>query len=440
MLTVARLDFLIRRVVERATTNVLVQGEVSGLHRAGSGHVYFSLKDTREDALIDCVMYRTAPSKARNALENGENVILSGRVTMYAPRGRLQLIADDVLQTRRGALLEALEQLKKKLAAEGLFDAERKRPMPADPRRIAVLTSRNGAAIHDVVRVASRRGRVQLLLVPTPVQGFGAAERIARAIAFTDRLGLDAMIVTRGGGSAEDLAAYNDELVVRAIARCQTPVLSAVGHEVDVSLSDLVADARAATPSQAAELLVPDDRRRYEHLAHLTERLSRAMRHTIMSGRERTARLWAAIDEPRRRLLERSQRFDDLSARMERAMRKSMLAHRAALQEEGRRLQAQHPRRVTALARQALARVEPRLHAAMRERLAQDRRSFERCMAQLDAMSPLKVLSRGYAIATTAEGHVLTNAAEANPGDRIHVRLHEGTLDATVADRATVDD
>jgi exodeoxyribonuclease VII large subunit len=479
VLTVARLDHLLRRVVEGATTNVLVQGEVSGLHRAGSGHVYFSLKDLKEDALIDCVMYRTASMRARNALRDGERVVLSGRVTLYAPRGRLQLIADNVLQTQRGALLEALERLKKKLAAEGLFDAGHKKPMPADPRRIAVLTSRAGAAIHDVIRVAFRRGHVQLLLVPTPVQGFGAAERIARAIAFTDRLGLDAMIVTRGGGSAEDLAAYNEEAVVRAIAGCRTPVLSAVGHEVDVSLSDLVADARAATPSQAAEILVPDDRERRQRLEHLEMRMARAIRHRIVAERERCGRLWAAIEEPRRLLRERSQRFDELSSRMERTVRRTLVARRGAVEGDLRRLQGQHPRRVTAETRRTFSKLEPRIAAAMRERLVAERRrlaeieprlvsairediiaserklaelapragaamtarlkddrgKLENAVARLDAMSPLSVLSRGYAIATDEDGHVITDASETSAGDRIRIRLHQGTVKAVVEDR-----
>lgn len=476
VLTVARLDHLIRRVVEGATTNVLVQGEVSGLHRAGSGHCYFSLKDQREDALIDCVMYRTAPIKARRALRDGECVVISGRVTLYAPRGRLQLIADNVLQTERGALLEALEKLKKKLAAEGLFAPENKKPLPTDPQRIAVLTSRTGAAIHDVIRVAARRGRVHLLLVPTPVQGFGAAERIARAIAFTDRIGVDAIIVTRGGGSAEDLAAYNDEAVVRAIAACRTPVLSAVGHEIDVSLADLAADARAATPSQAAEILVPDARERQTTLDHLRMRLGRAMRHRLIAGREKTARLWAAIEEPRRLLLERRQLFDELSARMERAVTRQLAGRKSLVESASRRLQAQHPRRVTAEARQTLGRLEPRLAASLRERLVRERRRIAeleprlpaaqrerlagerrriaqleprtiaaikaalsdahrrlgRAAAQLDAMSPLAVLSRGYAIATTPDGHVLMRASETQAGDPIHVRLHEGTVTAVV--------
>ncbi len=478
ILSVARLDHLIRRVVESATTNVLVRGEVSGLHHAGSGHLYFTLKDPREDALIDCVMYRTAPAEARRALAEGERVVLSGRVTLYAPRGRLQLIADNVLQTERGALLEALERLKKKLAAEGLFAPENKQPLPRDPRRIAVLTSRTGAAIHDVIRVASRRGRVRLLLVPTPVQGFGAAERIARAIAFTDRVGVDAILVTRGGGSAEDLAAYNDEQVVRAIAACRTPVVSAVGHEIDVSLADLVADARAATPSQAAEILVPDDRERRATLEHLGMRLCRAMRHRIVSGRERAARLAAAIEEPRRRLLEASQRFDELSARMLRAMARRLGGRRAAVEAGARRLTALHPRRVTAEARRTFVRLEPRLAASVRERLVTERRrlseleprlgttlrerlvaerhllatleprlsgaiarshndarsTLERAAARLSALSPLSVLARGYAIATTAEGRVVMSTAELAPGDRLRVRLHEGELEATIDD------
>ncbi len=454
VLTVARLDHLLRRVVEGATTNVRVQGEVSGLHRAGSGHLYFALKDQREDALIDCVMYRTAASAARNALRDGENVVLGGRVTLYAPRGRLQLIADRVLQTKRGELLEAQERLKKKLAAEGLFEASRKKTMPPDPQRVAVLTSRSGAAIHDVIRVAFRRGSVHLVLVPTPVQGHGSAERIARAIAFTDGLGLDAMVVTRGGGSAEDLAAYNEEVVVRAIAACRTPVLSAVGHEVDVSLSDLVADARAATPSQAAEMLVPHEGQRRDRLGHLNLRLEGAMRHQIVARREHAGRLWAAIEEPRRLLLERSQRFDELAARMTHCARLLLAGHRTALDGHTHRLHAQHPRRVTAETRQVFARLEPQLVAAMRQRLAlegarlleltprttngmrgrltEHRQRLEHGVARLDAMSPLKVLARGYAIATDREGRILTDSGDVRAGERIRVRLNRGTITATV--------
>jgi exodeoxyribonuclease VII large subunit len=433
VLSVARLDRLIKRLLEGATTDVRVRGEVSGARRAGSGHVYFSLKDENEDALIDCVMYRTAPLKARQKLENGERVVLSGRVTMYPPRGRLQFIADDVLGTARGALLEALEKLKAKLALEGLFDPGRKKPLPPAPRTVAVLTSRDGAAIHDIVRVAFRRGRLRLILVPTPVQGAGAARRIARALRTADAIaGIDAIILARGGGSAEDLMAYNDEIVVRAIAKTRAPVVSAVGHEIDVTLADLAADHRAATPSQAAEMLVPDDRERRSALLHLERRLMRAVQHRLAQRGERLVRLRARLGEPRRRLLEESQRFDDLTARLERVARRRLTAARSRGEGLERRLQAQHPRRVLAAARLSLSPLEPRLAAAMRSGLAQRQRRLSASIGRLEGLSPLEVLARGYAIVQDGSGRVVFDAAALAPGDRVAIRLHRGEARATI--------
>lgn len=454
VLTVAKLDRLIQRVLEGATADVRVQGEVSGLHRAGSGHIYFSLKDEREDAVIDCVMYRSAPAQARKRLREGESVVLSGRVTIYPPRGRMQLIADDVLQSARGALLEALEQLKAKLAAEGLFEPARKQALPDDPRHVAVLTSRDGAAIHDVVRVAFRRGRVRILLVPTPVQGQGAAERIARAITSTDRLGCDAMIVTRGGGSAEDLAAYNDEQVVRAIAAATTPIVSAVGHEIDVTLADLAADMRAATPSQAAELIVPDYGERLTSLEHLRKRLLRATLHRFSSNRAQLTRMQARLGEPRRLVLEQAQRFDELGARLERSVTRAIGQRRSLLDASIHQLQARHPRAVLAAARADLSPLEPKLHAvlrsrldamrhgvlqlrprvgsAMQQQLATQRNRLAAAVGRLQALSPLAVLSRGYAIATDEQGAVLMDASKSAAGDAVQVRLHRGRIHARV--------
>jgi exodeoxyribonuclease VII large subunit len=429
VLSVAELDRSLKRLLEAHTADLRVRGEVTGLHRAGSGHCYFTLKDDQEDAIVECVMYRTASARARRALEDGERVVLLGRVTLYPPRGRMQLVVEDVLQTGRGALLEALEKLKAALAAEGLFAPERKQPLPAEPRTIAVLTSRDGAAIHDVVRVAFRRGRVRIVLVPTPVQGAGAAERIAEAVALADRLkGIDAILVTRGGGSAEDLAAYNDERVVRAIAAAVRPIVSAVGHEIDTTLSDLAADARAATPSQAAELLVPDRAERAQVLSHWRVRLARGMRHRLSQGETRLARLRSALGEPRRRLLEHGQHFDELTARMERAMRRRLGERRARSVGLRRRLEARHPQRVVARARAALGPLEPRLLAALRARLSRWRGRLEADAARLDALSPLAVLERGYAIATTDAGQVLRDAADASPGQRLRLRLHRGAV------------
>jgi exodeoxyribonuclease VII large subunit len=436
VLTVAALDRLLKRALERAAGVVHVRGEVSGLRRAASGHAYFTLKDESEDAVIDAVMYRGAPARARQLLGDGEQVVLRGRVTVFAPRGRMQLVVEDVLGSGRGELYAALARLREKLAAEGLFAAERKRPLPRAPLLIAVLTSRDGAAIHDVCRVAFARGAVRILLVPTPVQGAGAAERISQALAAVGRLrGIDAVIVTRGGGSFEDLGAYNDETVVRAIAACPWPVVSAVGHEIDVTLADLVADARAATPSQAAEMLVADDRERLAALTHLRHRLERATRHRLAARQAELARLETRLGEPRRLLLEQGQRFDELALRLERAIGRALGRGRARILDARRRLEARHPRRVLAAARLRLTPLGPRLEHAVRRRLADLAALLGRHAGRLEALSPLGVLGRGYAIVTTGAGRVLTDAAAVAPGDEIAVRLGRGALGARVTGR-----
>ncbi len=459
ILSVAELDRSLQRLLEVSTSNVRVRGEISGLHRAASRHAYFALKDETEDALIDCVMYRSAPQRAHRRLADGERVVLLGRVTVYPPRGRMQLVAEDVLETARGALLEALERLKAKLAAEGLFAPERKQALPRDPKLIAVLTSPDGAAIHDIVRVAFRRGRVRILLVPTPVQGAGAAERIAEAIARVDRIGaVDAIVVTRGGGSAEDLAAYSEERLVRAVAAAKKPIVSAVGHEVDVSLTDLAADARAATPSQAAELLVPDQGERLAALQHWTARLRRTLGHRLAREQVSLARLRASLGEPRRLLLAEAQRFDELGMRLERALGRQLadrrsrlegLAHRLTarhprrvladrryqLEALRRRLEARHPRHAIAAARARLGPLGPRLAGAMRQQLGQLRHGLAGRAAHIEALSPLAVLGRGYAVATDSAGHVLRDAAEVAPGERVNVQLHHGQLATRVTKR-----
>jgi exodeoxyribonuclease VII large subunit len=432
VLSVAGLDRVVKQLLEGATEAVRVRGEVSGLHRAASGHLYFTLKDEREDALIECVMYKSAPSRSRDRVGEGERVVVAGRVTVFAPRGRMQLVVDGVLDSGRGELFEALEKLKAKLAAEGLFDSNRKKPLPREPGTLAVLTSRDGAAIHDICRVAFARGPVRILLVPTPVQGIGAAERIVRAIQGVERLGqVDAIIVTRGGGSLEDLAAYNDERLVRAIAAAHMPIVTAVGHETDVCLADLAADARAATPSQAAELLVPDQRERLASLEHLRMRTLRAVRYRLAVARERLTRLEAGLGQPHRQLLEGSQRIDDLTTRIERTMHNALRARRDVLHAGLRRLEDQHPRRVLAAARMRLQPFIPRMEATMARRLAARRSELASLAARLDALSPLAVLARGYAIATVA-GRVLRDASEVRPGDRVAVRLASGSIAARV--------
>ncbi|MDI1434197.1 exodeoxyribonuclease VII large subunit [Polyangium sorediatum] len=433
VLSVAALDQRLRRVVETATQDVRVLGEVGGFRLHSSGHAYFTLKDEREDALINCVMYKTAAPRARKLLADGARVVLTGRATVYAPRGHLQFSVSDVRPAGRGALLEALERLKQKLAGEGVFAPERKRALPADPAVIGVVTSGNGAAIHDIVTVSFRRGAPRILLARATVQGPGAAQSMARALDQLARVpDVEVVILGRGGGSAEDLSAFNDEALVRKVASFPVPVVSAVGHEVDVTLTDLAADARAATPSQAAEMLVADRVERRKQLRHLVTRMWRATRQAIERRRVVVDRLTRSIGSPGDLLAERQQRLDEATMRLERAMERSTSRRKEELGQIERRLAARHPRAVIAGARAATGTLEVRLVAAERRRVERLRTTLGRHAARLDALSPLGVLARGYAIATTTSGQAVRAAKEVAVGESITVRVHEGALRAEV--------
>lgn len=438
--SVAEFDRRLKALIERATNDVDLEGEISGLRVVASGHTYFTLKDEGEEASIDCVMYRAAPARARKLLADGARVVVSGRATVYAARGRLQFIAESARLSGRGALLEALEQLKEKLAQEGLFAAARKRPLPADAKVIGVVTSGDGAAIHDIIKVAARRASVRILLARAPVQGAGAAERMVRALELLEQVAeVDAIILGRGGGSADDLSQYNDEALVRKVARLRVPVVSAVGHEIDVTLTDLAADARAATPSQAAELLVPDDLARREALDHLSRRLTRAIRHALAAGSHALDRLRVGLGSPERLIADRQQGLDELRLRLRDEARRLFIRRRAELASVERRFALCHPQSVIALGRSALGPLSVRLDAAMRRRLASERRVVATVAASLDALSPLAVLARGYAIVADAHGHALVDAAGVRAGDRLDVRLHRGKLLAQVIEHAADD-
>lgn len=398
--------------MEGATDDVWVGGEVAGLRIVASGHAYFTLKDEREDACIDCVMYRSAPARARKLLEEGARLVLGGRATVYAPRGRLQLVVARARPAGRGALLEALERLKRRLAEEGLFDVARKRPLPAEPRTIGVVTSADGAAIHDIVKVAFQRGGARILLARAPVQGPTAPRRMVRALSMLEATeGVDVIVIGRGGGSVDDLAAYNDEALVRRIAQCRVPVISAVGHEIDVSLTDLVADARAATPSHAAEILIVDAAARAARIEQARRRLAGSMAQRFVQHRRALAR--------------------DAGRVTDRA-RAGIRKQRAEVAASERRLVARHPSAVLAAARGAIGPLAEQLAAAMQRRLADSRGLMARELARLDAMSPLSVLSRGYAIATGPDGRAVREASQVRLNDALSIRVHRGALVARV--------
>jgi exodeoxyribonuclease VII large subunit len=435
IVSVAELDRRLRRAVEDASGDYWVEGEITSLKIAASGHAYFTLKDERDDAVIECVMYRFDAQRARRHLVDGARVQLWGRATLWAPRGRLQLVANFARPAGRGVLLEALEALKARLLAEGLFAPERKRPLPTDPSVVGVVTSAHGAAFHDIRTVAFRRGGVRLVLVPAVVQGEAAPESIVRALDLVERYpNLDVVILGRGGGSGEDLSAYNDERVVRRVAKMSVPVVSAVGHETDVALTDLVADVRAATPSQAAELVVPDRRARSVALARCRASLDRALRAYLALERSRLARLRAELGDPRFIVAERQRDLDELSVRLERRLERDFSARQGELAALHGRLLARHPRAVLASARVRLGPLGVRLDAAMKRHVARQRARLADAATRLDALSPLAVLGRGYAIATDDGGRAVRDAAALAPGAAVSVRVARGRFGARVTD------
>lgn len=435
-LTVAGLGRLVERVLgDKFELPVVVVGEAVGVRFAQSGHLYFTLKDEDADAAIDVVVYRTNVSpRSRALVRDGAKLLLRGKPTYYSPRGRLQFVADKVGLSGKGALLEALEKRKAKLAAEGLFREDKKRKLPSEPRIIGVVTSRSGAVIHDICRVAFRRGGARILLAPAVVQGPTAPAAICRALRDLQRIPeVDVILVARGGGSTDDLSAFNEEDVVRAVAACRVPVVSAVGHEVDVTLVDFAADARASTPSQAAELVVPDARARLSLLAERRRSLVRAMHARLSAGHLGLASIGRKLGDPRTLVATSQQRLDERRARMAQAMRKQLETNARAQRALASRVVARNPRTVLAKEREILAALAARMVRVGARDVASRRTDLARLSSRLDAMSPLKVLGRGYAIVTTALGRAVRHASEVAPGDRVRVRVAEGTFEADVA-------
>lgn len=434
-LSVSELNRAIKGALDLTfATSVWVEGEVTGARAAPSGHLYFSLKDEKEEACVDVVIYRSnVTPRMRVLCVDGARLRLRGRPTFWAPRGRLQLVADRAQAAGRGALLEALERLKAKLAAEGLFDPERRRPVPAEPRVVGVVTSPTGAAIHDVCRVAFRRGGARLLLAPAQVQGAGAAESIVRAIMALQQVSeVDVIIVGRGGGSADDLGAFNEEAVVRAVAGCRVPIVSAVGHEVDVTLVDFASDARAATPSQAAEMVVPDRAARRELLRRTRLHLAKAMRARLTEDQVVLGRIGRSLGDPRLAIAAHQQTLDDRSARLAASVRAALARQRGGHARTNQRLVLQSPRSVLARERAELTQAAHRLSNVWTSASERRRAVLARAGARLDALSPLKVLARGYAIATRDDGRAVRGASDVGVGDTLHVRVREARVEARV--------
>ena len=430
--TVGELTREVKGVLEGRFSSLHVKGEVSNLRRPSSGHLYFTLKD--QDACIDAVLFAREARRLRFAVDNGLSVLVRGRLSLYEPQGRYQIVCDSLEPLGAGALQVAFEQMRARLEAQGLFDPARKRKLPFLPRRIAVVTSPSGAAVHDFLRVLHRRyPNLPVLVVPARVQGEGAAQEIARGIARgAAARGVDVLVVARGGGSLEDLWPFNEEVVARALFRCPVPTVSAVGHEVDYTIADFAADVRAATPTAAAEILA---RVKEELVADLSQRRARLIRALRADADRRRAALEsrrARLADPRRLIGERRLKLDKLAQRLEGREREEIERRGQRLSALHQRLAAAHPRAVLHRLSRNVGQLEERLKFLARRALAGRRHRFEGLAGRLDALSPLRVLARGYSVAFDSRGHVLKNAAQADPGDRIRIRLHEGELQAEV--------
>jgi exodeoxyribonuclease VII large subunit len=429
--SVRDLTFALKRMIEGEFASVAVEGEASNVKQASSGHVYFTLKDA--DAQLAAVMWRSTAQRSGVRLRDGMQVVAFGDVQVYAPQGKYQLIVSRVRESGLGTLLAQLEELKRRLHSEGLFDPARRRPLPFLPARIGVVTAPTGAAIRDILTTLHRRFPARVLLYPCKVQGPGAAEAIARGVEVLGAMpDIDVLIVGRGGGSIEDLWAFNEEVVVRAIAACPKPVVSAVGHEVDTLLSDYAADARAATPTAAAELVVPDLEALRDGLADAQDRMARATSRRIERARAELAARRARLADPRRVVAERQQSLDDLEARLEAALRRRLARARERDAKLGGRLHNLHPRLRLRAARAEHATMHRRLAAAMAQRLDARRRRLAELGHALSLLSPTHSLERGYAIVRDAEGRVLRTSADTSAGQPLTILLHRGAVDALV--------
>lgn len=432
-LTVGQLNREARRLLESHFDYLWVEGEVSNFAAPSSGHWYFTLKDSA--AQVRCAMFRNRNQNMRLTPENGMAIRLRCRVSLYEGRGEFQLIVEFLEHAGAGALQAAFERLRDKLQAEGLFEAARKRPLPAEVNRLGVITSPTGAAIHDVLTVLRRRcPAMEVLLLPVPVQGETAAGEICAAIERANRwqteglVQLDALLVTRGGGSLEDLWAFNEEMVARAIVASSLPVVSAVGHEIDISIADMAADQRAATPSAAAELLSPDQRERSTRLAQLEQLLGSRIGIRLREAHRELLHLRERLRHPGHLLREQAQRLDDLEQRLQRAQRSLLRDQRGQLLLLTSRVQARSPAtRVRGLQEQ-VTRLEQRQQRGMRSRLQGAATRLAHLAQLLDSVSPLATLNRGYSIITDDEGQVVRDAKQVLPGDLLDARLARGQL------------
>jgi exodeoxyribonuclease VII large subunit len=438
VVTVSELTAAIRARLESGFGDLWIEGEISNCRLWNTGHLYFTLKDS--GAQVKAVMYRSAVRYLKFKAEDGLHVIARGRLAVYEPKGEYQLLCEHLQPHGLGARQLAFEQLKKKLQAEGLFDTARKRPLPTLPRKIGIVTSLEGAAIRDIIKVLRRRHpNAHLVIFPTRVQGEGAAADIAHGVRTIGRVsGVDVVIVGRGCGSAEDLSTFNEEPIARAIASCPVPVVSAVGHEVDFTIADFVADVRAPTPSAAAEMVVAAKDQFRAHIDRLAQRLRSSLTTSLERRRSRVHVLtsrrglagWPA------RVALSGRHVAELTHQLRSVMTGGLARRERDVRVWRLRLEARDLRRHLATMRGRLATSEGRLRAAGRRRQERAQAHVGALAGRLESMSPLAVLGRGYAVCWNADRTaIIRRAASVAPGDHVRVTLHEGELDCKVTGR-----
>ena len=428
--TVTRLNSAVRMILEQDLGLVWLTGELSNLAMPSSGHWYFSLKDI--SAQVRCAMFKGNNRRVPFRPQDGMQVLVQARVSLYEPRGDYQLIIESMQPAGDGMLALRFEELKRRLGAEGLFDEGRKRPLPREPRAVGLVTSATGAALHDMLTVLGRRAPdLPVFIYPTQVQGSAATAQIVAAITLANRRAeVDVLIVGRGGGSLEDLWCFNEEAVARAIAHSAIPVVSAVGHEVDVTISDFAADLRAPTPSAAAELVAPDRSARAQRLVHLKQRLVQAISRRQTAARHGFALLQKRLDhqDPKRRLEQQSQRLDELSGRLQHLLNLRLHQGERRLANLELRLQARSPEKLLAAGKRRHQLAQERLHTLMNKRQDLAAHRLAMLSARLDGISPLATLGRGYSITRTPNGEVIRRAAQMSPGQQLVTTLAEGSL------------
>ncbi len=432
ILTVSQLNRRARQLLETHMPLLWLEGEISNFARPSSGHWYFTLKDA--NAQVKCAMFRNRNQTVRNIPQQGQKVLIRARVSLYEGRGDYQVIAEHLEDSGVGALQQAFEALKHQLHQEGLFDPSIKKPLPALAKHIGVITSPTGAAIRDILQVLRRRfPETAVSIFPVAVQGVEAAPQIVRALHNANQLShCDLLIVGRGGGSLEDLWPFNEESVARAIFASRLPVMSAVGHEVDITIADYVADLRAPTPSAAAELSTPDGNDMLQQFAGYEVLLEESIERRLERHQEKLSALAARLQHPGQKLQSQSQHLDNLEIRLQRVIQNQLQQQRQQLQQLETQLHHKAPTQRMQALYERLSLLQQKLDQQMQQKLRDSRQALGKAAAVLDSVNPLSILQRGYSVTSKSNGEIISDTQSINVGDTLSTRLAEGSIESVV--------